>query len=625
MRVVVVLVAVLLLCPASARAVEVKRSGGVLTITATAGEKNDVRIELWLGQSLRVTDVVPLTVSGAGCTIEDTYVVCDSTGVTGYDVNLGDGDDRFESMYFQGVAHGGSGADTLIGGHGQDTLYGDDGDDVIGGGGDGDGLFGGAGDDRLDGGRANDRLEGGPDDDRLNAASGNEWQFGDADTLSGGTGEDSVDYSNVYIPLPVSSTGVTVDLDGNADDGSAGEGDNALADLEHIIGSWGDDRLTGNAAENVIDPGAGQDAVNGGAGEDILDLSARAGAMTVDLDERIAGGWISSVNYAHATLTAIEGAWTGSGDDVLLGDGSANWFDGGDGADFLLGGMGADVLDGGDGYDVASYEDRAESVRADLDGLAGDDGAAGEGDTIGTDIEDLYGGDGADELTGDSSDNELYGGAGADLLVAGAGDDYLEGEAGTDRVSGDAGDDTLVLVDGERDTAFCGEGRDDGVADDIDLLSAACETFERVATPAPAPPPPAAVPTPTPTPTPSGTPRAPDVRAPVLTARANAQRLSDVRRRGLAVSVRCDEACAVELRVTVTARDARRTGLKPRGNRPLQIARLTRTLSAGRTHALRIKLPPKAMRRGLTFSASVAASDGAGNLSRRTVRISVRR
>jgi subtilisin-like proprotein convertase family protein len=59
-----------------------------------------------------------------------------------------------------------------------------------------------------------------------------------------------------------------------------------------------------------------------------------------------------------------------------------------------------------------------------------------------TRIETVFGGDGADLLTGDGFANRLFGGRGDDVLAGGAGDDWLEGGAGSDWLDGGAGFDT---------------------------------------------------------------------------------------------------------------------------------------------------------------------------------------
>jgi Ca2+-binding RTX toxin-like protein len=83
-----------------------------------------------------------------------------------------------------------------------------------------------------------------------------------------------------------------------------------------------------------------------------------------------------------------------------------------------------------------TYARRVAAVAADPDGVAGDDGEAGERDTINTDVENLLGGAGADTLTGNGAANLLRGGPGGDRLSGRAGTDRLDGEAGYDRLDG---------------------------------------------------------------------------------------------------------------------------------------------------------------------------------------------
>jgi Ca2+-binding RTX toxin-like protein len=55
----------------------------------------------------------------------------------------------------------------------------------------------------------------------------------------------------------------------------------------------------------------------------------------------------------------------------------------------------------------------------------------------------MFGGDGADELTGGTEEDRLYGGAGNDNIDGGEENDYLEGNAGADRLGGGEGNDEL--------------------------------------------------------------------------------------------------------------------------------------------------------------------------------------
>lgn len=315
----------------------------------------------------------------------------DLTGGDGNDTLLGgDGSDRLL---------GGAGADVLTGGAGQDLLQGGDGSDTLDGGADEDTLEagtgddtvrGGAGNDTLDGGSGNDLLDGEDGDDTLRGGDGNDELTGaagsdllapgaGADRMRGGDGADTVSYADESAP-------VTVTLDGVADDGRAGEHDDAGTDVEAVIGGMGDDRLVAGSEPALLDGGPGNDTLVGGPGDDLL-----------------LGGF---------------------GDDTLDGAG------------------GSDVLRGGGGIDTASYAARSKRVEVTLDGLA-DDGEAGEHDLVET--ENVTGGAGGDLLRGGASiASVLDGGPGDDTIaLEGSVDGVLDTAicgAGTDTVSLDPND-----------------------------------------------------------------------------------------------------------------------------------------------------------------------------------------
>jgi Ca2+-binding RTX toxin-like protein len=272
-------------------------------------------------------------------------------------------------------------------------------------------VTGGSGDDSLTGSSMDNLLNGGPGDDILDGALGGDILVG-----AGGTG-DVADYSDRTTPL-------TVDLDGLlGDDGQAGEGDTVGADIEGVLGGSAGDLLSGNASDNVLDGGLGGDTLNGLAGSDTVDYSGRTSAVTVDLDG--APGDDGMSGEGDTVGADVEDIWGGSGADTLVGNAGDN---------LLNGGLGPDTLDGGpgeiNGTDVADYSDSATGVEVDLDGVAGDDGTPGEGDSIATDIEDVFGGDGDDKLIGNSGENLLDGGAGDDSLDGGLGSDFLVGGSG---------------------------------------------------------------------------------------------------------------------------------------------------------------------------------------------------
>jgi hypothetical protein len=167
-----------------------------------------------------------------------------------------------------------------------------------------------------------------------------------------------------------------------------------------------------------------------------------AGVTRIDL----AGG---DMDDQLTNATAMPAQLSGeAGADVLRGGAGADVLDGGDGADTLLGGAGddtiapgpgtpladADSISGGDGIDSVSYWPRMLPVALSKNGLA-DDGAEGEHDDIGLDVERLTGGAAGDRLTGSALPEALDGGPGDDDLDGGPGDDELTGGAGRDVAS----------------------------------------------------------------------------------------------------------------------------------------------------------------------------------------------
>lgn len=150
--------------------------------------------------------------------------------------------------------HGLGGDDTIAaGGRGCD-LFGDEGNDTLTGGAGADILDGGKGNDRLIGG-AYDRLSGGDGDDVLTVGAGA--------TVDGGAGTDrlTIDFT--------STGGIVFALAEGAD----GSGVVTYTSIERIdlIGSAGNDTISGNSFANRIVGGAGGDVLDGGGGDDVVD------------------------------------------------------------------------------------------------------------------------------------------------------------------------------------------------------------------------------------------------------------------------------------------------------------------------------------------------------------------
>jgi hemolysin type calcium-binding protein len=164
----------------------------------------------------------------------------------------------------------------------------------------------------------------------------------------------------------------------------------------------------------------------------------------------------------------------GPGSDLLMGSEGDDRIDGGPGNDYLEGipngdpdptfTSGSDTYTGGGDLDQITYENRGDDLSISLDDVA-NDGAAGEGDNVAGDIRVVYGGGGADTLTGNDGRNDLAGAGGDDVLAGAGGDDQLAGGLGNDLLAGNDGADTLQGDDGD-DEIVGGAGADRFWGDD---------------------------------------------------------------------------------------------------------------------------------------------------------------
>jgi Ca2+-binding RTX toxin-like protein len=314
--------------------------------------------------------------------------------------------------------YGRDGADSMSGGAGNDLLWGQVGNDTLHGDTDYDTLYGGVGNDSVYGDDGFDELHGG---DQLEQADGN-------DRLSGGTGWDTADYQ-------YDTHNLNLSIDGVANDGETGELDNILTDVEQVRGGSGNDTMTGNADGNTFWGGAGNDSISGGLGNDWL-----------------AGGPGADTLHGDGDNDACYG---GTGDDFVYGD---DGNDGLHGGDQLEQADGNDVLSGGNGTDRADYQFDTHDLNLSIDGVA-NDGEAGETDNILTDVEDIWGGLGNDQITGSAGVNVLLGRDGNDVIYGRGGDDSIRGGYGNDQLLGEDGNDSIFGDDGD-DVLTGGIGND---------------------------------------------------------------------------------------------------------------------------------------------------------------------
>jgi Ca2+-binding RTX toxin-like protein len=255
--------------------------------------------------------------------------------------------------------------------------------------------------------------------------------------------------------------------------------------------------------------------VHGHDARDAITLAGPVPHATVyggEGDDQLTGGDADDVLYGYIADPADSGPYYdadlisgGAGNDDMFGGPGPDTLDGGDGADVFIGGNTFGNTSDYDYADVADYSARKRGVTVTLDGRRGD-GARGENDNVGTDIETVWGGagndylvahaaqptgfhysgyptaallgnDGDDTLVGGPRDEDLAGGNGNDSLTAGngndtlagdneydyayrPGDDTLLGDNGNDSLNGAGGDDRLSGGRGE-DTLHGGQGDDD--------------------------------------------------------------------------------------------------------------------------------------------------------------------
>ncbi|WP_250031617.1 calcium-binding protein [Paractinoplanes maris] len=357
---------------------------------------------------------------GAGCVWvygDQTKVSCTpKVPVNWIRVDLGDRNDIVVNRTDLGMtARTGAGNDRITGGPKRDDVYAGDGDDV---------LQTNGGDDVLRGDAGNDLVIGGDGNDTLSGSTGN-------DTMNGGAGDDGTSYGG-----PGDDTMYGGDGDDKTFNGGPGN--------DKIYGGEGDDFLRGDEGTDIVDGADGNDLMFGGAGDDRLiggdgtddSFNGEAG------NDRLEGG--NSTNHMQGGPGNDEFVG-GPGTDHMRGDAGNDAENGNDGTDFFhedveyAAGTDADTFIGGAGDDVLVYSARQKAITADADGVKGDDGAAGEGDTIDPSVSHIWGGSGNDRITGTASAETLQGGPGNDTILAGAGDDALWGDLGIDTLDGAAG------------------------------------------------------------------------------------------------------------------------------------------------------------------------------------------
>ncbi len=295
--------------------------------------------------------------------------------------------------------------------------------------------------DHVVGSPAGNTLHGNDNRNWLIGGAGNDWfdGGGGADIFNAGAGVDTLSYARRLTPVTLTLP----DADAATE---AGEGDLVGPDIENVVGGSASDTIVGNSADNLLQGGPGGDVLDGGGGVNTVSYTDRFNRLSVTLPEP---GATSAGTGDGDSLRNFDRLLGGPSGGEWRGNSRANVLWGGAGDDVLDGGGGADVVIGGAGRDTLSYARHTADVTATLadTGVSTNNGAAGEGDIVVADVEDLTGGAGNDTLVGNTQANRVDGGPGNDAIDGGAGDDTILGGAGGDRLRGGPGTNTVSYAD----------------------------------------------------------------------------------------------------------------------------------------------------------------------------------
>ncbi len=394
-----------------------------------------------------------------------------------------------------------------------DTIYSGDGDDVVRAGDFGDFVDAGPGDDFVDAGNYPDTVQGGSGNDYIVAggalfSKNPPGPFFDVfgyptggvtgDTLNGGDGVDTVDFSGVFLISAGRPLGVQVDLaNGQCLVGAIGY---SATNFENIVGTNYGDSLTGTAGDNTFWPlrgggyisavTSGPDYIDGRGGIDtlVLDFSTTDvyGAVTLGTGGVSRAGLAGQPSADGYSFTGVERFLiTGTSKNDSLGSAFHNgtgWDDilyglGGD--DYLGGGMGGDRLYGGDGNDTISGQGLSSgpTYSYNVNGLDIFDGGPGDDlvenvafatfglpPALGADaIMQLDGGPGFDTFSADFSNQTVpivwNDATPTDFTFANG--TYAHGFERLKHIVGGSANDSFTSTAGRFDNSFHGSGGDD--------------------------------------------------------------------------------------------------------------------------------------------------------------------
>jgi Ca2+-binding RTX toxin-like protein len=335
-----------------------------------------------------------------------------------------------------------------------------------------DTLTTGSGNDTITGGIYDDKIVSGNGNDTINAGLGQ-------NTVTAGVGNDLliIDYSSLNsaildYALYDNPTGY---------EGKISSGTNFVdfsgVERFNITGNSDDDTIKGGKSIDILRGNAGNDDLTGGNGNDtylidadvdfgldtiteivadgdtdIIDFSSSTAAIKIDLGNTTVQTVAANVQLLIPTL-AVEGVIGGNGSDNITGGIGSQKLSGGNGYDVYA--IDADIHTGTDtinetatgGIDTIDLRTTTKAVTVNLSVASTQTVATGVQLVIPViAVENVYGGAGNDNLTGNALANTLYGGGGNDTLKGSTGSDrflFSYGALGTSSITARLGKDTM--------------------------------------------------------------------------------------------------------------------------------------------------------------------------------------
>ncbi len=207
--------------------------------------------------------------------------------------------------------------------------------------------------------------------------------------IEGGKGNDYIslqtskgkNITNVPVSVLGASGNDTIIGGSAADTIYGGDGDDSISGgggIDQLFGDLGNDTLAGGDGDDILNGGDpnitandGSDVLSGGPGNDRADYRARTQDLIVTMNDDKAND--GAVGEDDNVESDVENFFSGTGNDSITGNASANVLVGNDGNDTLIGlagddkllpEKGDDLVDGGDGVDLYAL---ADGQRDDVD------------------------------------------------------------------------------------------------------------------------------------------------------------------------------------------------------------------------------------------------------------------